>query len=92
MYSTAPTVRAMFLSFFFFLHTVVWFRVFISVTNNYISKVGYLVEGDPKAPFSITTTPRCREDATLFHGLLHFSGNKPKNAYLEVIKNSKNMI
>ena len=32
-----------------------------------------LVEGNPKAPFSIATTPRCREGATPFPGLLHFT-------------------
>ena len=26
----------------------------------YISKLATIVEGDPKAPFSIATTPRCR--------------------------------
>ena len=31
-------------------------------------KLATLVEGDPKAPFSIATTPRCRG----FPGLLHF--------------------
>ena len=30
-----------------------------------------LVEGDPKAPFSIATTPKCREGATPFPELLH---------------------
>ena len=32
-----------------------------------------VVEVDPKAPFSIATTPRCREGATPFPGLLHFT-------------------
>ncbi len=32
-----------------------------------------IVEGDPKAPFSIATTPRCREDATPSPGLTHFT-------------------
>ena len=34
-----------------------------------------LVKSDPKAPFSIATTPRCREGkgATPFPGLLHFT-------------------
>ena len=31
-----------------------------------------LVKGDPKAPFSIATTPRWRESVTPFPGLLHF--------------------
>ena len=30
-------------------------------------------EGGPKVPFSIPTTPRCREGATPFPGLLHFT-------------------
>ena len=36
-------------------------------------KLVTLVEGDPKAPFSIATTLRCREGATPFPGLLHFT-------------------
>ena len=32
-----------------------------------------VVEGYSMAPFSIATTPRCGEGATLFPGLLHFS-------------------
>ena len=32
-----------------------------------------LFETDPKAPFSIATTPSCREGATPFPGLLHFT-------------------
>ena len=35
-------------------------------------KLATLVEGDPKAPFSIATTPGCRAGATSFSGLLHF--------------------
>ena len=31
------------------------------------------VEGDPKAPFSIATTPRCKGGHTPFRGLLHFT-------------------
>ena len=38
-----------------------------------IGKLATLVEGDPKAPFSIATTPRCRGGATPFPGLLHFT-------------------
>ena len=40
-----------------------------------ISKVGDLVKGDLKAPFSIATTPRCRvgEHSTPFRGLLYFT-------------------
>ena len=29
--------------------------------KNKAVKLATLVEGDPKAPFSITTTPKCRE-------------------------------
>ena len=37
-------------------------------------KLATIVEGDPKAPFSIATTPRCvGEGATPFPGLLHFT-------------------
>ena len=32
-----------------------------------------VVEGNQKVPFSIATTPRCREGATPFPGLLHFT-------------------
>ena len=32
-----------------------------------------IVEGDPKVPFSIATTPTCREGVTPFLGLLHFN-------------------
>ena len=37
-----------------------------------------LVEDDPKALFSIATTPRCRGGCSSFPGLLHFA----LNAYL----------
>ena len=36
-------------------------------------KLAILVEGDPKAPFSIATTSRCGEGATPLPGLLHFT-------------------
>ena len=36
-------------------------------------KLATVVEGDPTDPFSIATTPRCREGATPFPGLLHFT-------------------
>ena len=56
----------------FIICTVVWFKELLSNTNNcmvlndyfcfYVSKVklAILVKGDPKVPFSIATTPRCR--------------------------------
>ena len=31
-----------------------------------------VVKGDPKGPFSIASTPRCREGHYSFPGLLHF--------------------
>ena len=37
-----------------------------------IVKLGTFVEGDPKAPFLIATTPRCRGGHTPFPGLHQF--------------------
>ena len=43
---------------------------------NYIKTIkSTLVEGDPKAPFSIATTLRCREGATPFPVFIHFTLN-----------------
>ena len=53
------------LLFFFFLFLFFHSKVKVKLTT--------LVEGDPKLPFSIATTPRCREGATPFPGLLHFT-------------------
>ena len=39
----------------------------------YISKLAYIVKGDPNAPFSIATTPRCRGGSYSFFGLLYFT-------------------
>ena len=36
-------------------------------------KLATVVEGNHKAPFSITTTLRCKGGATPFPGLLHFT-------------------
>ena len=36
-------------------------------------KSANLAEGNQKAPFSIATIPRCREGATPFPGLVHFT-------------------
>ena len=36
-------------------------------------KLATVVEGDPKAPLSIATTPRCRGGDYTFPGLLHFT-------------------
>ena len=41
--------------------------------KKYCNKWTTLVENDPKAPFSIATTPRSQEDATPSPGLLHFT-------------------
>ena len=35
-------------------------------------KLATVVEDDPKAPFSIASTPRCRGERTLSPGLLNF--------------------
>ena len=40
-------------------NTNIYIYIYINVYI-YISKVATIVEGDPKAPFSIATTPRCR--------------------------------
>ncbi len=36
-------------------------------------KLATIVEGDPKAPFSIATTPRCRGGRYSFPGLFNFT-------------------
>ena len=36
-------------------------------------KLATIVEGNPKAPFSIATTPRCRGGRYSFPGLLYFT-------------------
>ena len=41
--------------------------------NHIKVKLSTVVEGNPKAPFSIATTPKCWEGATPFPGLLHFA-------------------
>ena len=42
------------------------------VTGNYI-KLATIVEGDPKAPFSIATTPRCKGGPYSLPWLLRFT-------------------
>ena len=37
-----------------------------------INKLATVIESDPKAPFSIATTSRCRGGVTPFPWLLHF--------------------
>ena len=39
----------------------------------YILKLATIVEGNPKAPFSIATTLRCRGGRYSFPGLLYFT-------------------
>ena len=54
-------------------HTHTHTHIYIYI---YIRKVKFVtvVEGDPKAPFSIATTPRCfGKSATPFLGLLHLT-------------------
>ena len=60
------------------LQTIIWFQVFQLNTNNLNTVISVelanLVEDDPKASFSIATTPRCvGEGATAFPGLFHFT-------------------
>ena len=61
----------------FALQTVIWGYncLLLLVPWNHIIKIklATLVEGDPKAPFSIATIPRRRGSATLFPGSLHFT-------------------
>ena len=45
----------------------------VSVSTVSKVKLVTVVEGDQKAPFSIASTLRCREGATPFPGLLHFT-------------------
>ena len=37
------------------------------------SKLATIVEGNPKAPFLIATTPRCKGGRYFFPGLLYFT-------------------
>ena len=50
-------------------------RFYLNSSNAYIIKVklATIVEGNPKAPFSIATTPRCRGGRYSFPGLLYFT-------------------
>ena len=73
-------------SFFFLNHIQLYFcLIFIpnriwqplkrhDITKHIVKvKLATLIEGDPKAPFSIATTPRCRRGCYSFPGLLHFT-------------------
>ena len=46
--------------------------------NNKNKKLATIVEGDPKAPFSIATTPRCRGGRYSFPGKNKDEDNSPK--------------
>ena len=48
-----------------------WLYIYIYI---YV-KLAILVEGDPKAPFSIAITARCKGGSTSFPSLLHFTLN-----------------
>ena len=47
--------------------------MYIYIYSVSIVKLATGVEGDPKAPFSIATTPRCRGGRYSFPRLLHFT-------------------
>ena len=55
--------------------TIYYHSIEIFSSNDIISKVKFvnIVEGDPKAPFSIATTTTCRGGRYSFPGLLHFT-------------------
>ena len=56
---------------------LVWFNGISNIVGhlmpNTFYKLATLVEGDPKAFFSIATTRSCGKGATPFPGLLHFT-------------------
>ena len=45
----------------------------LSLLCNIVVKLATIVEGNPKAPFSIATTPMCRGGRYSFPGLLYFT-------------------
>ena len=45
----------------------------LKVLIRHVVKLATIVEGNPKAPFSIATTPRCRGGRYSFPGLLYFT-------------------
>ena len=53
---------------FLFIILIYDFKIFSSKV-----KLATIVEGNPKAPFSIATTPRCRGGRYSFPGLLYFT-------------------
>ena len=48
-----------YLTYFFELYLIETMAIYENILIKYKSKLATLVEGDPKAPFSIATTPRC---------------------------------
>ena len=55
-------------------HPVYQTKIEIKPTvSKYKVKLATIVEANPKAPFSIATTPRCRGGRYSFPGLLHFT-------------------
>ena len=50
-------------------------------------KLATIVEGNPKAPFSIATTPMCRGGCYSFPGLLYLQGGI-KNHFLSLLYDS----
>ena len=61
--------------FFYCFFCLPWPRIVAArfVTGKSKVKLATIVEGDPKAPFSIATTPMCREGRYSFPGLLYFT-------------------
>ena len=55
------------------LHTHTHTHIYIYIYTIEFNKLATIIEGDPKAPFSIATTPRCRGRRYIFPGLLHFT-------------------
>ena len=51
---------------------LVWFGL-VLLYINISKKLATIVEGNPKVPFSIATTPRCRGGRNSFPGWLYFT-------------------
>ena len=54
-------------------YTYIYFTSAYIYIYIYIYKLATIVEGDPKAPFSIATTPRCSGGRYSFPWFLHFT-------------------
>ena len=50
-----------------------WVCAYACMFYSKVVKLATIVEGDPKAPFLIATTPRCRGGRYSFPGLLYFT-------------------